>query len=109
MAMGGSFLVFRQVVSEISKYQGVVAYSIDQLPDNRCERNKILQMIVDADREIHFAVERIVIRSRADIADFETIALVKSLQNHCLSTQEFRMQLKRSGELDSPVSDASRI
>ena len=97
MAMEESFLAFRQVVSEISTYQGVVAYSIDQLPGDRYERQEILQTIVDAEREIHFAVEKIAIRSKADIANTETIVLLKSLQSRCLSSEEFRLRMKNSG------------
>jgi len=95
--MEESFLAFRQVVSEISTYQGVVAYSIDQLPGDRYERQEILQTIVDAEREIHFAVEKIAIRSKADIANTETIVLLKSLQSRCLSSEEFRLRMKNSG------------
>lgn len=95
-AMEQSFLALRQVVSDISSYQGIVAYSIGQLPEDRCERRQYLKAIVDAGREIHFAVERIAVRSKADIEYTETIVLLESILPFCISSEEFNSRMKNS-------------
>ena len=107
MAMEESFLAFRQVISEISTYQGVVAYSIDQLPGDSCIRQEMLQAIVDAGREIHFAVERIVIRSEADVEYTDTIVRLKLIQSRCLSGEEFRLRIKNPGYPKLSVRNSS--
>ena len=56
--MKGSFLILKDIVANMKKIDGIVAYSLLQLPSNYNERNKILTTIIKKKKFISFAVEQ---------------------------------------------------
>lgn len=56
-AMAGSFLIHGQIMNELDDVDGVVAYSVFQLPENASHRKKIYQQIIKQKKTYHFAVE----------------------------------------------------
>ena len=56
-AMENSTLMLRQLVRELPEIDGIVAYSIFQMPENDSERQSIFESILSSKKEIHFAVE----------------------------------------------------
>ena len=64
-------------MNEINKIDGIVAYSLFQLPKNKKSRQKIYQKIIKNKKELHFAVEKLKITSKKDISLIEQIWQIK--------------------------------
>lgn len=77
-----SFIILNKLVKDLNKYDGIVAYSIFQLPDKQKERIKVYKKIMSKRKEFHFVLEDIVI-SKNNIKNFnfieETISVKKSI------------------------------
>ena len=52
-----SFFMLNNVLEELNKYDGIVAYSLFQLPSDMFDRNKIFKKILNKKKQIHFANE----------------------------------------------------
>ena len=61
--MENSFYMLKQVLNELKNLDGVIAYSMFQLPEDDNERLKILKKIINYKKEIHFAVEDLRIKN----------------------------------------------
>ena len=55
--MSNSFFMLELAIKELKRLDGILAYSIFQLPENDDWRKKILRKIIKKKKEIHFAVE----------------------------------------------------
>lgn len=84
-AMPDSYLMLQQVIDEIPNIDGVLAYSIFQLPENQKKRLQFYEKIIMKKGEIHFALENIFITSHNDIDRAENIWLVRQVMPSCLS------------------------
>jgi sporadic carbohydrate cluster protein (TIGR04323 family) len=82
-AMNNSFLVLNQILNELKTIDGIVAYSLFQLPEVRQHRMKIYSKIINLGSELHFAVEGLKINSKIDIERIEEIWLVKQTLPNC--------------------------
>jgi sporadic carbohydrate cluster protein (TIGR04323 family) len=94
IAMTGCFLALKQVLAEISNYQGVVFYSIDQLPLQSDERQECLSHVVAANREVHFAVEGLIVSKAPDIERIEDLIRLKSVLNLSAQADELKVLLQ---------------
>ena len=56
-AMENSTLILRQLINDLPIIDGIVAYSIFQMPEDDTERQSIFNSILSSKKEIHFAVE----------------------------------------------------
>ena len=74
----------KREINEIPKIDGIVAYSLFQMPEVQNERLKIYNNILDQNGEIHFALENLQIASNAEISRIENIWLVKKTLPYCL-------------------------
>ena len=62
--MEKSFLILQKTLSEIKSIDGIVMYSIYQVPFNDNDRAKILNHIVKKSKFISFALENITIKKK---------------------------------------------
>ena len=85
-AMKGSSLMLNKILNEIEEIDGLVFYSLFQLPQNKLERQKIYKIILNFKKEIHFAVEDMKIKSVNDIEDIEQIIQIKQNLPYCLKS-----------------------
>jgi sporadic carbohydrate cluster protein (TIGR04323 family) len=85
-AMEDSHLMMEQVLEELKLIDGIVVYSLFQLPKNQNSRLKIYTKIINLKKEIHFAVESLKIRKQEDIKRIEEIWLIKKSLPNCLKT-----------------------
>ena len=76
-AMAGSDLMLKQMVQNFSAIDGVVAYSVFQMPEERQKRRKIIELTLAANKEFHFAVEDMQIIDQASANRLEMLWLVK--------------------------------
>ena len=82
-AMENSALTLRQLVKDLSSIDGIVAYSIFQMPEDDYERQFILKSILSSKKEIHFAVEGLSVYDNDSYNHIENIWQVKKTLPNC--------------------------
>jgi sporadic carbohydrate cluster protein (TIGR04323 family) len=82
-AMENSALTLRQLVKDLSSIDGIVAYSIFQMPEDNNERQSILKSILSSKKEIHFAVEGLSVYDHDSFNHIESIWQVKKTIPNC--------------------------
>ena len=82
-AMDNSAVMLRQLVKDLPSIDGIVAYSIFQMPENDEERQSIFSSILIAKKEIHFAVEGLSLHNHESLSRIEDIWQVKKTLAHC--------------------------
>ena len=80
-----SYLMLQQLVDEIPEINGIVAYSLFQMPENQKNRLQIISKILDRNGEIHFALENLKISVNSEIDRVENIWLVRQTMPNCIT------------------------
>ena len=81
--MKNSFSILKGIVSNMKDFDGIVAYSLFQIPSNFNERNKILKKIIKKKKFIFFAVEQIKVITLKDINTVNSIWRIKKTLPFC--------------------------
>ena len=87
-AMDNSFLVLQQTLNELKEVNGIVAYSLFQMPVKQADRLKIYNKALKLKGELHFAVEGLKITCQSEIDRIEAIWLVKQILPRCYKYTE---------------------
>jgi sporadic carbohydrate cluster protein (TIGR04323 family) len=87
-AMDNSFLVLQQTLNELKEVNGIVAYSLFQMPVKQADRLKIYNKALKLKGELHFAVEGLKITCQSEIDRIEAIWLVKQTLPSCYKYTE---------------------
>jgi sporadic carbohydrate cluster protein (TIGR04323 family) len=87
-AMDNSFLVLQQTLNELKEVNGIVAYSLFQMPVKQADRLKIYNKALKLKGELHFAVEGLKITCQSEIDRIEAIWLVKQTLPKCYKYME---------------------
>ncbi len=66
-AMDNCNLILNQVLSDLANLDGIIFYSMLQLPESEAESMRILTTVLNAGKEIHFAAEGLAVRSRSEL------------------------------------------
>ena len=82
-AMENSTLMLRQLVKGLKSIDGIVAYSIFQMPVDDIERKNIFNSILSLKKELHFAVEGLSLYDKETYNHIENIWKVKKTLPHC--------------------------
>ena len=82
-AMENSALMLRQLVKDLPSTDGIVAYSIFQMPEDDDERKNIFNSILSLKKEIHFAVEGLSIYDNDSCNHIKHIWQVKKTLPNC--------------------------
>jgi len=82
-AMENSSIILRQLISELSAIDGIVAYSVFQMPEDNDERTSIFNKILTSKKEIHFAVEGLSLYDDNSCDSIESIWQVKKILPNC--------------------------
>ena len=90
LAMPGCFLMFEQLLNSLESLEGIVCYSLQQIPGSAVKREEVFNRIILADRSIHFAVEGLCVDDVASARRVGEIAEVQSVMAFCLSAKELR-------------------
>lgn len=80
-AMPNSSLMLKNILSDMLTIDGIVAYSMFQMPQDAGERQRIVSRILQDQKELHFAVERLVITDVASAERLETIWRVRQVMD----------------------------
>ncbi|MDC1418084.1 sporadic carbohydrate cluster protein, LIC12192 family [Candidatus Thioglobus sp.] len=86
-AMENSALTLRQLVKDLSSIDGIVAYSVFQMPEDDIDRHSIFNKVLLLKKEIHFAVEGLSIYDNDSYNHIENIWKVKKTLPHCESLE----------------------
>jgi len=82
-AMKNSTLMLRQLVKDLPTMDGIVAYSIFQMPEDDDERQVIFNNVLTLKKEIHFAVEGLSLYDNESHIHIENIWKVKKTLPSC--------------------------
>lgn len=78
-AMPGSDFVFQQIISNLDEIDGIVLYSMFQLPENENSRNKIYDTFLSKGKKMYFSVESIEAKNSLDFERIEMIWKIKKV------------------------------
>ncbi len=76
-----TYILF-ELVKDYRNYDGIVLYSIFQLPSEKKLRHLFFKKTIEKKKELHFACENIVAKTKADFEEIERVFLIKKLSIH---------------------------
>jgi sporadic carbohydrate cluster protein (TIGR04323 family) len=82
-AMKDSYLILNELIYEIPKTDGIVAFSLFQLPEDKSLRSGIYEEILLRGGELHFALEGLRITNNTEINRIENIWSVRQTLPSC--------------------------
>ena len=82
-AMKNSSKVLFKIINEINK-EGIVLYSLFQLPNEFSQRDKIYKIAIKNKKKIYFALENRILNNKDDIQTIEDILNIKEVLPNCL-------------------------
>lgn len=71
-----SYILF-EILNNIKGYDGILFYSLYQLPENKKKRFELYQKILNKNKQLHFALENISAKNKSGINYIEKIYLLK--------------------------------
>jgi sporadic carbohydrate cluster protein (TIGR04323 family) len=75
------YLMLNSVLKDIKKINGIIFYSLFMLPEEKKDRDNLIIKILKKNKEIHFAVEEIEIKSIKNIKDLNNILMIRKVSN----------------------------
>ena len=72
-AISDSFIMLNQLIDRLDQLEGLVLYSLFQLPEDSDTRKKIYSRFLDAGKTMHFAVEALSLVDWRDVGRIEDI------------------------------------
>tara|TARA_B110000858_G_C17641993_1_gene398526 strand:+ start:398 stop:793 length:396 start_codon:yes stop_codon:yes gene_type:complete len=85
-SMSNSHKILDQVIEELKNLDGIVAYSLFQLPIDNKKRYTLLNQIIKKKKKFYFALENMKLVNRDDLEKIENIWLIKKALPDCLKT-----------------------
>jgi sporadic carbohydrate cluster protein (TIGR04323 family) len=70
------FILF-EILDNLDSFDGILFYSLLQLPENRNIRFNLYKKIIKKKKQIHFAVENISVKNEEELRELEQIFLIK--------------------------------
>ena len=83
--MDNSFLILNDLVTNLKGIDGIIAYSLFQLPYYQGERNKILKKIIKKKKFIMFASEKMKVSNLNELNHINSIWKIKKILPYCPS------------------------
>ncbi|MDA9633207.1 sporadic carbohydrate cluster protein, LIC12192 family [bacterium] len=75
--MESSFYILNQTINELSDLDGILAYSVFQMPENYNMRNKVFKKMISQNKHFFFAVEGLSISNKSDIDNVHELWEIK--------------------------------
>ena len=94
-AMPDSYMMLQKILDEIADIEGIVCYSLFQLPLDDKRRQKIYKKVLTQQKEIHFALESLMITKEEEIYRVEDILKVGKILPAALSVGDLRKASSR--------------
>ena len=80
--------MLQQTLEELNLIDGIVAYSLFLLPEDKNLRLKVYKKVLSLKKEIHFSVEGLKISKKEDIEKIENIWMIRQSLPNCLKKIE---------------------
>ena len=93
-AMANSHLILQQVLEELSILDGIVFYSLFLLPEDKTERDRVINFILKKEKTIYFAVEGLRMNNKTEHERIENIWQVKKVLPNCLMKYDYKGNLE---------------
>ena len=77
--MENCYTILNMRLKELNNVLGLIFYSTELLPQNKIQREKLYEKILNHQCSLHFALEELVIRSIGDIQIIEDIMICRDL------------------------------
>ena len=87
-AIPGSSLMLQQFLDELEQLEGIILYSLFQLPENKSSRQTIYQQVLSHKKSLHFAVETLVLQAERDCQRIEDIWGVFQVMQYMPNVQD---------------------
>ena len=87
-AIPGSSLMLQQLLDGLEQLDGIILYSLFQLPENKNSRQTIYQQVLAQKKSLHFAVETLVLQEERDCQRIEDIWGVFQVMQYMPNVQE---------------------
>ena len=87
-AVKNSFLMLEKVLNDLDKVDGIIMYSLFQLPCDKKYRRKIYDQIILSNKKLFFACERKKVINNNDIETIEQLWLIKESLSKCYLYKE---------------------
>ncbi len=87
-AMADSSMILESVLDDLDSVDGVVFYSLYQLPTQSKLRNSVYSRALESGKSLHFAVEGMSIMKPIDVDSVEQCLLVKTTLDSCITKVE---------------------
>ena len=81
--MKNTFHVLDEVLKSLSNVNGIVMYSIFQLPYDEKKRTIIMKKLFKKSKFLSFAMENITIKNKKDLVKLNSIIKLNFLLKHC--------------------------
>lgn len=78
-----TYLILAQVIDEIDHLDGIVAYSMLQMPNEKTMRKRFISKLINKNKTIFFAVEDIKISNLDEFELFEEIWSINQILHRC--------------------------
>jgi sporadic carbohydrate cluster protein (TIGR04323 family) len=82
-AMADSDLILKQLINDLHLVNGIVAYSVFQMPEDDNKRQDIFGKILSLNKEMHFAVEGLSLYNSDTFHQIESIWQVRKTIPKC--------------------------
>lgn len=96
-AKENNFYILEELLENLDNFDGLVFYSLFQLPTNEFKRKEIFKKIIKKKKSIHFAVENLILKNKFDQIKIEEIFKIKL-------TQTTNLKLKKSSKVKNYLS-----
>ena len=83
-AMPRCHKILDQVIKELKSLDGIVAYSVFQLPEDNKKRYAVINRMFKKNKIFYFALENMTIKNQEDLETIENIWLLKKKLPNCL-------------------------
>ncbi len=83
--MPNCFLIFESCLKELERFDGIVMYSLFQLPEDDIKRKKYLDSVIIKNKKLHFAIENIILNDESKIEKIEEIWIIKKALPNCIT------------------------
>jgi len=76
-AVEESSYILSELMHNLKNYDGIIFYSVFQLPEKKEDRHKVYKSIINKKKKIHFVVENLSINKKNDCIKIEKVFLLK--------------------------------
>jgi sporadic carbohydrate cluster protein (TIGR04323 family) len=76
-AIEDSYYILSELINNLDNYDGIIFYSIFQLPTKKKDRHRIYKIIIKRKKKLHFVVENLSLNNSKDLLYVEKIFLLK--------------------------------